>query len=51
MYKVKWEDDALEFLSSLDPFVAEEIILRVKKHLASNPLQNGKPLFNQLAGL
>ncbi len=43
-YKVRWHEDALEDLKSLDKKTQKKILQRVKEYLPQNPVSLGKPL-------
>ena len=43
-YKVRWHEDALEDLKSLDKKTQKKILRRVKEYLPQNPVSLGKPL-------
>jgi len=43
-YKVRWHEDALEDLKSLDKKTQKKILRRLKEYLPQNPVSLGKPL-------
>ncbi len=51
IYTVKWDEDALEDLSSLGKTEAIRIVKKIESHLVKDPLNLGKPLTGNLAGL
>ena len=51
IYTVKWDEDALEDLSSLGKAEAIRIVKKIESHLAKDPLNLGKPLSGNLASL
>lgn len=50
-YTVKWDEDALEDLSSLGKAEAIRIVKKIESHLVKDPLNLGKPLSGNLASL
>jgi len=50
-YTVKWDEDALEDLSSLGKTEAIRIVKKIESHLVKDPLNLGKPLSGNLASL
>ncbi|MEQ1706577.1 MAG: type II toxin-antitoxin system RelE/ParE family toxin [Rickettsiales bacterium] len=50
-YAVKWDEDALEDLSSLGKAEAIRIVKKIESHLVKDPLNLGKPLSGNLASL
>ncbi|MEK6746754.1 MAG: type II toxin-antitoxin system RelE/ParE family toxin [Pseudomonadota bacterium] len=51
IYTVKWDEDALEDLSSLGKTEAIRIVKKIESHLVKDPLNLGKPLTGNLSGL
>ena len=49
-YKVRWHEEALEDLKSLDKKTQKKILRRVKKYLPQNPASLGKPLKGTFKG-
>lgn len=50
-YTVKWDEDALEDLSSLGKVEAIRIVKKIESHLVKDPINLGKPLSGNLANL
>jgi mRNA interferase RelE/StbE len=50
-YTVRWDEEALEDLQSLDKAEAKRIVKKIESHLAQEPIKLGKPLTGPLSGL
>jgi len=50
-FNVRWHEQALDDLKSLDRQIARKIVDRVKNHLSENPANLGKSLKGVLKGL
>ena len=50
MYKVIWEDSALEGLAKIDYTIAKKIKTKVETYLVKDPLNLGKPLTHEFRG-
>ena len=50
-FDVRWHEQALKDLKSLDRSLAGKIVDRVKNHLSEKPVDLGKPLKGVLKGL
>lgn len=51
MYKVLWDDTIADDLKKIDKIIARKIISKVSSYLARDPVNLGKPLTGNLAGL
>ena len=49
-YKVRWHEEALEDLKSLDKKTQKKILRRVKEYLPQNPASLGNPLKGTFKG-
>lgn len=50
-YSVRWDEEALDDLSSLGKAEAVHIVKKVESHLSKDPSNLGKPLTANLSGL
>lgn len=51
MWKVFWDEQALNDLKSIDKIVAKKIVSKVSSFLSQDPINLGKPLSAKLSGL
>lgn len=51
VYRIAWHEDVYKDLERLDKPLRKKIVERIKEYLAKDPVNLGKPMTGQFAGL